>query len=124
MTAAELQSLVDPIVREAWPPGVTYSADSPMGGGFWAGGVLIWVDHAVLLFEASLTRWLVHRIKWRLSLTPPELIEDNDAGEWHVSWPDTWNQCRRGMTRLQGRGPTLLHALAAAVREAGGERVC
>lgn len=116
MNAKDLFDIVKDLPRDAWPVGI-------MGWNFERGYVLyqvptmgseptvmdifLWPDQAALMFEASMVR---------------RLIENS------VEHPSVWHEiaeggvCRYRVTGSHGwdsfdvNGPTLLHALAAAVR--------
>lgn len=118
MNAQELYELVKDWPREAWPEGVVVNPqpdDYPfMGVSDHIGTNPRPTDyfnipcvHAVLLFEASLMRWLESKTTGGICIET--LAHEQNEVFWHVVFAVGWAEA-------DIRGQSLIHALASAVR--------
>lgn len=112
MTATELYELVKDVPREAWPDEIEWDTHLIVFGCPHYPDWRLLENHAVLLFEASMSRWL-----------------EEKTGGIQLYWKDDGKKRRHRVQDLwvvpnvKGEGPTRLHALAAACKEkevAGG----
>ena len=106
MTAKELYEIVKDVPREAWPEEIV-----------WDTGLEVWVDtwgatyppvkRIALLFEASMTRWLM--LYGKVTYTEGATV---DFEPFYTVEFQGWNVETRG---------TLVEALAAACKAVGGK---
>lgn len=115
MSGGELYELVKDWPKEAKPVGLTFGDDSR----WWlqkdrlSAGWPTFEDVAIVMHEASGLRYLTHAHLWPTKIVPPEL--NDGKNEWAIVWPEEWADAKRGVATIFGTGPTLLHAISAAI---------